>query len=134
MPVERISRGFKDISSSFKVNPLSEDLIAIKNETAIARSVRNLILTQQGERFFNPILGSQVNGLLFENINGLTASDIEDQIRITIENFEPRVELTDVIVAPDHSNDCEFNVTIEYEIVGIDVLPQELSFALQSTR
>ena len=51
-----------------------------------------------------------------------------------VEFFEPRVEITDVIVAPDHSNDCEFNVTIEYEIVGIDVLPQELSFALQSTR
>ena len=52
MPVERVSKGFKDISSSFKVNPLSEDLIAIKNETAIARSIRNLVLTQQGERFF----------------------------------------------------------------------------------
>ena len=133
MPVERVSKGFKDISSSFKVNPLSEDLIAIKNETAIARSIRNLVLTQQGERFFNPILGSQVNGLLFENIDGLTASDIEDQIRVTIENFEPRVELTEVNVLPDYDSG-EFNVTIEYDIVGIDLLPQELSFALQPTR
>ena len=133
MPVERVSKGFKDISSSFKVNPLSEDLIAIKNETAIARSIRNLVLTQQGERFFNPILGSQVNGLLFENIDGLTASDIEDQIRVTIENFEPRVELTEVNVLPDYDSG-EFNVTVEYEIVGIDLLPQELSFALQPTR
>ena len=133
MPVERVSKGFKDISASFKVNPLSEDLIAIKNETAIARSIRNLVLTQQGERFFNPILGSQVNGLLFENIDGLTASDIEDQIRVTIENFEPRVNLTEVSVRPDY-NSVEFNVTIEYEIVGIDLLPQELSFALQPTR
>jgi phage baseplate assembly protein W len=133
MPVERVSKGFKDISSSFKVNPLSEDIIAIKNETAIARSIRNLVLTQQGERFFNPILGSQINGLLFENIDGLTASDIEDQIKVTIENFEPRVELTEVNVLPDY-NTGEFNVTIEYEIVGIDLLPQELSFALQPTR
>ena len=133
MPVERVSKGFKDISSSFKVNPLSEDLIAIKNETAIARSIRNLVLTQQGERFFNPILGSQVNGLLFENIDGLTASDIEDQIRVTVENFEPRVNLTEVNAKPDY-NSGEFNVTIEYEIVGIDLLPQELSFALQPTR
>ena len=133
MPVDRVSKGFKDISSSFKVNPLSEDIIAIKNETAIARSIRNLVLTQQGERFFNPILGSQINGLLFENIDGLTASDIEDQIKVTIENFEPRVELTEVNVLPDY-NTGEFNVTIEYEIVGIDLLPQELSFALQPTR
>ena len=133
MPVERVSKGFKDISSSFKVNPLSEDIIAIKNETAIARSIRNLVLTQQGERFFNPILGSQINGLLFENIDGLTASDIEDQIKVTIENFEPRVELTEVNVLPDY-NTGEFNVTIEYEIVWIDLLPQELSFALQPTR
>ena len=133
MPVERVSKGFKDISSSIKVNPLSGDLIAIKNETAIARSIRNLVLTQQGERFFNPILGSQVNGLLFENIDGLTASDIEDQIRVTIENFEPRANLTEVNVKPDYDSG-EFNVTIEYEIVGIDLLPQELSFALQPTR
>ena len=133
MPVERVSKGFKDISSSLKVNPLSEDIIAIKNETAIARSIRNLVLTQQGERFFNPILGSQVNGLLFENIDGLTATDIEDQIRITIENFEPRVDLTAVEVVPNYENG-EFDVTIRYDIVGIDVLPQELSLALQPTR
>ena len=87
MPVERVSKGFKDISSSFQVNPLNEDLIAIKNETAIARSIRNLILTYTGERFFNPILGSQVGRLLFENINELTATTVEDEITTTIENF-----------------------------------------------
>ena len=133
MPVERVSKGFKDISSSFKVNPLSEDLIAIKNETAIARSIRNLIMTQPGERFFNPILGSEVTGLLFENMDNLTASEIGDQIRLTVENFEPRVILTDVEVTPDYDNG-EFNVEINYDIVGIDVLPQQLEFALQPTR
>ena len=133
MPVERVSKGFKDISASFKVNPLSEDLIAIKNETAIARSIRNLVLTQQGERFFNPILGSQVSALLFENIDKLTASAIADEIRITIDNFEPRVELTEVDVFPDYDN-SEFNVTIRYKIIGIDVQPQQLSFVLQPTR
>tara|TARA_Y100001938_G_C8034182_1_gene402383 strand:- start:808 stop:1209 length:402 start_codon:yes stop_codon:yes gene_type:complete len=133
MPVERISQSFKDISSSFKVNPLNEDLIAIKNETAIARSIRNLILTQPGERFFNPLLGSDVMGLLFENIDELTASEVSDQIKITIENFEPRVILTDVNVSPDYDNG-EFNVTLNYDIVGIDLLPQQLEFALQPTR
>ena len=133
MPVERVSQSFKDISSSFKVNPLNDDIIATKNATAIARSVRNLVLTKQGERFFNPILGSQVSSLLFENIDKLTASAIADEIRITIDNFEPRVELTNIDVVPDYDNG-EFNVTIHYTIVGIDVLPQQLTFALQPTR
>ena len=133
MPVERLRQSFKDISASFKVNPLNEDLIATKNETAIARSVRNLVLTKQGERFFNPILGSQVSALLFENIDQLTASAIADEIRITIDNFEPRVELTEIEVFPDYDN-SEFNVTIRYKIIGIDVQPQQLSFVLQPTR
>ena len=133
MPVERVSKGFKDISSSFQVNPLNEDLIAIKYETAIARSIRNLILTHTGERFFNPILGSQVTSLLFENVDQLTASAIADEIKITIDNFEPRVELTEVDVFPDYDN-SEFNVTIRYKIIGIDVQPQQLSFVLQPTR
>ena len=133
MPVERVSQTFKDISASFQVNPLNDDLIAVKNATAIARSIRNLIMTQQGARFFNPLLGSQVTGLLFENIDELTASAIKDEITTTIENFEPRVELTEVDVAPNYDN-SEFNVTINYEIVGIDVLPQELTLALQPTR
>ena len=131
--VERVSQSFKDISASFKVNPLNEDLIATKNATAISRSVRNLVLTKQGERFFNPILGSQVSALLFENIDKLTASAIADEIRITIDNFEPRVELTEVDVFPDYDN-SEFNVTIRYDIIGIDVQPQQLSFVLQPTR
>ena len=133
MPVERVSQSFKDISASFKVNPLNEDLIATKNATAIARSVRNLVLTKQGERFFNPILGSQVSSLLFENIDQLTASAIADEIKITIDNFEPRVELTEVDVSPNYDN-SEFNVTIRYDIIGIDVQPQQLSFVLQPTR
>lgn len=133
MPVERVSKGFKDISASFQVNPLTYDLIAIKNETAIARSLRNLVLTYQGERFFNPILGSKVSRLLFENLDEITASAIQEEITTTINNFEPRVNLLSVDVSPDYDNG-EFNVTIRYEIVGIDVLPQQLSFALQPTR
>ena len=133
MPVERISKDFKDIGSAFQINPLSNDLLAIKNETAIARSVRNLIFTLQGERFFNQDLGCRVSRALFENIDRISASVIEDEIRNTIDNFEPRVRLIDVSVAPDYSNN-EFNVTLSYDIVGIDVLPQQLSFALQQTR
>ncbi len=133
MPVERLSKGFKDVSSSFQSNPLSNDLLAIKNETAIARSVRNLVLTYQGERPFNQILGSKVSRLLFENVNEITASAIKDEIETTINNFEPRVNLLEVRVLPDY-NGYEFNVNVRYEIVGIDASPQQLSFVLQPTR
>jgi hypothetical protein len=133
MPVQRVSKGFKDIGSTFQVNPLSNDLLAIKNETAISRSIRNLVFTLQGERFFNPDLGSRVSRSLFENIDGISASIIQDEIKNTINTYEPRVDLDQVIVAPNYDNN-EFNVTISYFVVGIDALPQQLSFALQQTR
>ena len=133
MPVERVSKGFKDISLSLQVNPLTYDLIDLKNETAIARSLRNLVFTLPGERFFNQNLGSKVSQSLFENIDDVSASILQDEIKNTIENYEPRVELIGVDVNPNY-NDYEFNVTIRYYIVGIDALPQQLTFALQSAR
>jgi len=133
VPVQRISRSFKDISMSFKVNPLTDDLIAIKNQTAIARSIRNLVLTAPGERFFNNELGSRVNELLFETVDDITAASVRSEIENTIENYEPRVKLltTKVSANPDS---YEFDVIITYEIVGIDAQAQQLSFALQPTR
>ena len=133
MPVQRRSKGFLDLSASFQSSPLSSDLLVLKNENAIARSGRNLVLTIQGERPFAPILGSNVNNLLFENIDKLTAAAIRTEIRNTIENYEPRVEINEIIVDPNYDNN-EFNVTVQYYIVGIDVPEQELTFALQPTR
>ena len=133
MPVQRISRGFKDISASFQTNPLSNDLIALKNESAIARSVRNLVLTGQGERPFQPVLGTGVSRLLFENMDKLTASAIRSEIRTTIENYEPRVEINEIIVEPDPEGNA-MDVTLQYFIIGIDVPEQELTFALEPTR
>ena len=133
MPIERISKEFKDISMSFQVNPLTYDLIGIKNETAIARSVRNLVLTLPGERFFNQNLGSNVNKLLFESTDDLTAASIQDEIKTTINNYEPRVNLRSVEVNPDYDQN-QFDITITYDIIGIDALPQQLTFALLPTR
>ena len=118
---------------SFKVNPLTDDLIAIKNQTAIARSIRNLVLTAPGERFFNNELGSRVNELLFETVDDITAASVRSEIENTIENYEPRVKLlsTKVSANPDS---YEFDVIITYEIVGIDAASQQLLFALQPTR
>ena len=118
---------------SFKVNPLTDDLIAIKNQTAIARSLRNLVLTAPGERFFNNNLGSRVNQLLFENMDDLTAASIKSEIENTIKNYEPRVKLLKTIVSPNPDSN-EFDVIITYEIVGIEAQAQQLSFALQPTR
>jgi phage baseplate assembly protein W len=133
MPIERVSKGFKDLSMTFQISPLNFDLIALKNENAISRSIRNLILTQPGERFFNEKIGSGVSKSLFENMDQNSASIIEDEIKSTINNYEPRVELIRVIVSPNYDEN-EFNVTIQYKIIGIDVLPQQLSFALLPTR
>ena len=133
MPVERVSRGFKDISMSFQINPINNDIIGVKNDTAIARSVRNLIFTVPGERFFNPNLGSKVSQILFDNVDEISASSIRDEIEETIIKYEPRVKIQDIRVNPDYDNHT-FDVTIVYDIVGIDALTQQLNFALQPTR
>ena len=133
MPLERVSQGFKDISMSFQSNPLNNDLIGLKNENAIARSVKNIVFTVPGEKFFNENFGSAICEVLFENINDISASAIEDQIRISIENYEPRVELIKVKAYPNYDNN-QFDAVITYQIIGIDIPPQELQFVLQPTR
>ena len=133
VPVQRVVQQFKDISASFQINPLNRDLIQLKNANAIARSIRNLIMTVPGERPFNPVLGSQVTSLLFENLDKLTASSIKSEIINTVTNFEPRVRLNEVIVKAQPNNN-QFDVQIQYYIIGIDVPLQQLSFALEPTR
>ena len=133
MPIERVSQGFKDISMTFQVNPLNSDLIGLKNENAIARSVRNIVFTLPGEKFFDEDFGSRISASLFENIDDISAAEIIDEIRQSINNYEPRVELLDVQAFPNFDNN-QFDVRIVYEIIGADVPAQELQFALQSTR
>ena len=133
MPLERVIQGFKDISMSFKINPLNDDLIAIKNASAISRSIRNIVFTVPGEKFFQEDFGSDISQSLFENFDDLTATTIRDQIESSIERFEPRVNLRNVKVNPDFDRNL-FNVIIVYDIVGADIPPQELQFVLQSNR
>ena len=133
MPLERVSQGFKDISMTFQSNPLTNDLIALKNESAIARSIRNIVFTLPGEKFFNPNFGSRVSRSLFENIDEISASNIRDEIATSIVNFESRVSLIDVQTIPDYDNGA-FNVNIIYRIVGADIPAQQLEFVLQPTR
>ena len=133
MPLERVKQEFKDISMSFQTNPLNDDLIALKNSSAIARSIRNIVFTQPVEKFFNPNFGSRISESLFENIDDVSADVIRDEISNSIRNFEQRVNLLSVIVTPNFDFN-EMNVTIEYEIIGIDIPPQQLDFVLLPTR
>ena len=133
MPIERVSQSFKDISMTFQSNPLNDDLIAIKNENAIARSIRNIVFTTPGEKFFNQSFGSRITESLFENIDEITATIIVDEIRQSIDNYEPRVEVDDVKAFPDYENNS-FDVTITYDVIGSEIPTQELQFVLQSSR
>ena len=133
MAVQRISRAFKDISLSFVPHPVTKDLQVLKNESAIRRAVRNIVETIPTERFFNSLLGSDVRRSLFEFVDFGTASIIQDQILIAIENFEERVD--NVIVKVDPQPDTNtFNVTVIFDIVGQEFPTQEYSFLLEATR
>ena len=129
----RVSRSFKDISLSFEPHPITKDLPVLKNANAIRRSVRNLVQTIPGERFFNPILGSSVYDNLFDLMDFGTSNLIEQEIITTLRNFEPRVNNVRVRVnaRPDQNN---FDVTIFFDIVGAALPPQEFSFILEATR
>lgn len=118
---------------SFQINPLSNDLITVTNANAIARSIRNIVFTRPGEKIFNPSFGTDITGLLFENMDATTASAIEDQIRYSIGKFENRVSLTKVEVTPNYDAN-EFDVVIYYDIIGLDVSTQQLEFILLGNR
>ena len=133
MAIQRISRTFKDISLSFDPHPITKDLSILKNESAIRRSVRNIVQTIPTEKFFNPIFGSDVRGSLFEFIDFGTASVISDQIIISINNFEPRVDNLQVKVLPRPDRNA-FDVTVIFDIIGQEFPTQDYSFLLEATR
>ena len=133
MANQRISRAFKDISLSFEPHPVTKDLQILKNENAIRRSVRNIVETIPTERFFNSLLGSDVRSSLFQFVDFGTASTIQDQIQVAIENFEERVENLSVEVDPV-PDDNTFNVMVIFDIIGQEFPTQEYSFLLEATR
>tara|TARA_R100000742_G_C4277042_1_gene98585 strand:+ start:437 stop:838 length:402 start_codon:yes stop_codon:yes gene_type:complete len=133
MAIKRVSRAFKDISLSFKPHPVTNDLQILKNADAIRRSVRNIVQTIPTERFFSPLLGSDVHKSLFEFVDFGTASTIKQQIAIALDNYEPRIENVDVGVDPN-SDSNTFNITVLFDIVGQEFPTQEYSFILEATR
>ena len=133
MTITRISRAYKDISLSFIPHPVTNDLKVLKNEDAIRRSVRNIVETIPTEKFFNPLFGSDVYNSLFEFVDFGTASTIQEQIEIALDNFEPRIEDVRILVEPQPDVNT-FEVTVYYDIVGQEFPAQEYSFVLESTR
>lgn len=133
MPVQRTSQGFKDISLSFKRHPITNDILPLKNEDAIKRSVQNLVRTQIGEVFFNDLIGTRVEQALFELANSDYVDPIKNEIETVITNFEPRVLLQRVNVNsfPDQN---AIDITIDYDIVGLSTPSQSLNFILEPTR
>tara|TARA_E500000331_G_scaffold261631_1_gene252578 strand:- start:18765 stop:19166 length:402 start_codon:yes stop_codon:yes gene_type:complete len=133
MAEKRTSQAFKDISLSFVPHPVTKDLPVLINERAIMRSVRNLVETIPTERFFNTLLGTDIRDSLFEMYTNSTISVIDDQIRTTIRNYEPRVGNveTEIIGAPDAN---AFEVIIFYDIIGIPLPRQSFTFILEPTR
>ena len=133
MATKRLSRGFKDISFSFVPHPVTKDLSVLSNERAIVRSVRNLVETIPTERFFQPFIGSDVRASLFENFDIDTADEIKDQIEETISIYEPRVDNVNVVIngQPDRNS---LEVTVFFDIVGLDVPTQSFNFLLEPTR
>ena len=133
MAIQRTSRAFKDISLSFTPHPVTKDLPVLSNERAIVRSVRNLVETIPTEKFFNSLLGTDVRGSLFENFTRATVMVIEDQVRETIRNFEPRVgEIGVEVEARPDANELE--VKVLFEIIGLDTPTQSFTFLLEPTR
>ena len=123
------SRSFSDILISMQRNPFTDDSSVVKNDNAIKQAVKNLVLTQPGEKPFQPLVGSKVYNLLFEPLDAFTADSIKDEIINTINQYEPRVELTNVdVTAITEGN--KLNVTIEYRIVGLPIV-ETISFVLQ---
>lgn len=133
MTITRISRSFKDISLSFDPHPVTKDLPVLKDQNAIMRSIRNLVETIPSERFFDVNLGSNVRSSLFDFVDYGTASIVENQIKTTIQNFEPRVNNVSVGVVPRPDSN-QFEVTVIFDIIGQEIPTQQYTFILEATR
>lgn len=127
------SRSFKDISTTFDKNFVTDDLMVTKDFTAIKNSVKNLIMTTPSERFFEPLIGSRLSNQLFEPVDNITVNNIRQEITETINKFEPRVVLNEVSV--EITNDeIGYDVVIDYSINGLPEKTDTIELFLESTR
>lgn len=129
----QISRSFRDISLSFTKNPVTNDIIPLRNEDAIKKSVINLVRTRIGERFFNKAIGTSIEASLFELNYVEVEIVLTDEIKILLENYEPRIRVVEVL-AESIEDSNELNIKIQYDIVGSPFPTQNIEFLLVSAR
>lgn len=124
---------YSDISLSFQPHPISRDVPRATDAAAVAQSIRHLILTDKYERLLSPKIGSNVRALLFDQMDGLTASRIKDQIENTVTNYEPRAILRAVRVQADPDRNS-YDITIEFSVVYADEVTNRINITLQRIR
>lgn len=124
---------FKDLSVTFKPHPITGDLISVKDESAIKQSIVNLLLTNKGERFFEPEIGASISELLFEPLDYGVAALIQTKIRDTLTQYEPRINILDIRAEPDEINNG-FEVELIFEVIGREDIPTNVNFFLERTR
>jgi len=127
------SLSFKDLNITFKKHPVTNDIVVSKDASAIKQSIVNLLLTNKGERLMNPTYGSDIRSYLFEPMDYGTANQIKNNIRDTIETFEPRIRVLQISATPNF-DDNGFDITMTYSIVGTDTPPVTVDFFLSRTR
>jgi hypothetical protein len=133
MATTRISKGFKDISLSFDMHPVTKDILVLTNEIAIKKSIKNIIQTIPTERFFNPLFGSEVRPTLFEFIDFGTASILKSYVEIAISNFESRVTDVEVDVTP-YPDSNSFEIIVYFNIIGENTPKQIFTYILEAIR
>ena len=123
---------YSDIPTNFEVHPIKEDLILLTNESAVKRSIRNLLLTDPYERVFNPELGSGIKGSLFENLTKDSEYILKEKITETIINYEPRANLISVNVKalPDENS---YSASVVFSVAN-NIAPVTLDLILRRVR
>jgi len=128
----QVVRKYKDLDLKFTSHPVRKDINKHVDELAVINSVKNLILTNHYERPFQPDIGSNVQKLLFENMDKITASSLEREILLTIKNYEPRAQISDIRVSPDFDNNS-YGVYMEFFVLS-RTEPITIQFTLTRVR
>jgi phage baseplate assembly protein W len=124
---------FTDFNLAMPIHPIKNDIVPLRDIDAIKQSVKNLVLTNFGEKVFKPEFGGNVSSYLFENVSALTALSIQEEIEIVLRNFEPRIEDTNIQVSNNIDSNA-YRVTITFSIANTTYQNQEIEFQLNRTR
>lgn len=126
------TKTYKDLDLDFTANPITGDLVTVADSVSVKRGIKNILLTQNTERLFQPEVGSGIKNLLFEQMSDLTASILEDEVRSAIEAWEGRAEVLEIIVTPEEENN-RYRVAVTFRIIN-QIEEQTLEVFLQRER